>query len=137
MPKRGNALSTQGNAQLIRDGYEAFGKGDIPAVVAIMAENIAWHIPGRSPLAGDYTGPQEVLGFFAKLQERSGGSFRLELHDFLASDDHVVVLVTEIAHRDDRALSSPAAHIWHVRDGKATEFWGAAYDAYAVDEFWA
>ena len=130
-------MSAQENAQLIRGGYEAFGKGDIPAVLAIMAEDIAWHIPGSNPLAGDYTGPQEVLAFFANLQDLSEGSFRLEMHDLLASEDHVAVLVTEVAHRKDRALSAPVAHIWHVRDGKATEFWGTPYDANALDEFWA
>jgi Ketosteroid isomerase-related protein len=130
-------LTAQDNAELIRAGYEAFGKGDIPAVVAIWAEDIAWHVPGRSPLAGDYVGAEAILGFFGQLQERSGGSFRLEIHDVLASDDHVVVLVSEIADRGDTSLNSRGAHIWHVRDGKATEFWAAAYDQYATDGFWS
>ena len=29
------------------------------------------------------------------------------------------------------------ADIWHVRDGKAVEFWHLDTDAYAADEFWA
>jgi hypothetical protein len=28
-------------------------------------------------------------------------------------------------------------HVWHVRGGKVTEFWGHSADVYAVDEFWA
>jgi uncharacterized protein len=130
-------MTAQENAQVIRNGYDAFGKGDIPTVLAMFADDIVWHIPGRSPLAGDYTGPQEVLGFFGTLQDRGEGSFRLEFHDLLASDDHVVVLVNEIAHRGDKALNSPSVHVWHVRDGKVTEFWGMSKDIYAVDEFWA
>jgi uncharacterized protein len=130
-------MTAQDNAELIRGGYEAFGKGDIPAVVALWADDIAWHVPGRSPLAGDYSGAEAILGFFAQLQERSGGSFRLELHDVLASDDHVVALVSEIGNRGDTSLNNPAAHVWHMRDGKATEFWGAAYDLYVTDDFWA
>jgi uncharacterized protein len=130
-------MTAQDNAELIRGGYEAFGKGDIPAVLAIWSDDIVWHIAGRSPLARDYTGPQEILGFFGQLQELSGGSFRLELHDVLASDDHVVALVSEIGNRGDTALNNQAAHVWHVRDGKATEFWGASYDLYATDDFWS
>jgi ketosteroid isomerase-like protein len=130
-------MTGQDNAKLIQGGYEAFGKGDIPAVLALFAEDIVWHIPGRSPLAGDYTGPQEVLGFFGQLQERSGGSFRLEVHDVLASDDHVVALVNQIGHRGDKSLNTGGVHVWHVRDGKATEFWGSSSDQYAVDDFWS
>lgn len=130
-------MTAADNAQLIKDGYTAFGKGDIAAVLAIFADDIAWHVPGRSPVAGDYHGGQEVVAFFGQLQDRSEGSFRIEIHDVLASDDHVVVLCTELAHRGDKTLSSPSTHVWHVRDGKATEFWGSAYDAYAEDEFWS
>jgi ketosteroid isomerase-like protein len=130
-------VTAQDNAQLIRRGYEAFDKGDIPAVVAIFDDDISWHIPGRSPLAGDYSGPEGVLGFFGQLQERSGGSFRLELHDLLASDDHVVALATEMGTRGDKSLSAQTVHVWHVREGKATEFWGLAADTYALDEFWS
>jgi ketosteroid isomerase-like protein len=130
-------MSAQDDAAVIRAGYEAFGKGDIEAVMAIFADDIRWHIPGRGPLAGDYRGGEEVLGFLGRLQELSGGSFRLEMHDLLASDDHVVALVTEIADRGDKSLSESVAHVWHLRDGKATEFWGLPADLYAIDEFWS
>ena len=132
-----STLTAQENAELVRGGYEAFGKGDIPAVVAIWSDDIVWHISGRSPLARDYTGAAEVLGFFGQLQELSGGSFALEIHDVLASDDHVVVLVSQTGHRGDKSMNTPAAHIWHVENGKATEFWGAVYDLYAADDFWS
>lgn len=130
-------MTAQDNAELVRGGYGAFGKGDIPAVIATWSDDIVWHIAGRSPLARDYNGAAEILGFFGQLQELSAGSFRLELHDVVASEDHVVALVSEIADRGDSSLNNPAAHVWHVRDGKATEFWAAAYDLYAVDEFWS
>jgi uncharacterized protein len=130
-------MTAQDNAELIRSGYEAFGKGDIPAVVALWADDIVWHVPGRSPLAADYRGAQEVLGFFGQLQERSEGSFRLEVHDLTASDEHVVALVNEIGHRGDKTLNQLGTHVWHIRNGKATEFWGMSSDAYAVDDFWS
>jgi uncharacterized protein len=130
-------MTAQDNRELILGGYEAFGKGDIPDVVARWAPDIVWHISGRSPLARDYTGAEEVLGFFGALQELSAGSFRLEIHDVIASEDHVVALVAEIAERGGNSLTNPSAHIWHVRDGKATEFWAAPYDLYATDAFWS
>jgi ketosteroid isomerase-like protein len=122
--------------ELIQGGYEAFARGDVPDVLARFSEEIVWHIPGRSRLAGDYRGQDEVVGFFGTLMELSGGTFRLDIHDILATDGHVVALVRGHAEREGRQHSFDAAHVWHVADGKATEFWGLSTDPYADDEFW-
>jgi ketosteroid isomerase-like protein len=129
---------SQSNAEIIRSGYEAFATGDIPAVLAVFAEDIVWTIPGRSPLAGTYTGHDEVLGFFQNLGERSGGTFHLDVHDVLDNgEDKVVLLLTETAQREDKSLSHTALHVWGLRDGKATSFQGFSEDDYENDEFWA
>jgi ketosteroid isomerase-like protein len=129
---------SKSNAEIIRSGYEAFAAGDVPAVLAIFSDDISWHIPGRSPLAGTYTGPDEVLGFFQNLGERSNGTFNLEVQDILDNgDDKVVLLLTEMAQRDDKSLSVSAVHVWSVQDGKATTFQAFVADEYEVDEFWS
>jgi ketosteroid isomerase-like protein len=120
----------------VRTGYEAFGRGDIPAVLAIFDPSIAWHIPGRNSMSGTYKGPDEVVGFFTQLGERTGGTFNLEVHDMLASDDHVVVLARESGRGGGKSLDVNGAHIWHLRDGKAVEFWGIPSDQHAMDDFW-
>ena len=128
----------QSNAEIIRSGYEAFAAGDVPAVLAIFSDDISWRIPGRNPLAGTYTGPDEVLGFFQGLGERSDGTFNLDVDDVLDNgDDKVVLLVTETAQRNDASLSVSAVHVWSLQDGKATTFQAFGADAYEVDEFWS
>lgn len=128
----------QSNAELVRSGYEAFAAGDVPAVLAIFADDIEWHIPGRSPLAGVYTGPDEVLGFFGSLMERSNGTFHLDIHDVLDNGaDKVALLLTEVAQRNGASLSASAVHVWTVQDGKATSFRAFTADEYEVDEFWS
>jgi ketosteroid isomerase-like protein len=124
------------NAALVRRGYDAFSKGDMDTINEIFADDIVWHIAGRSPLAGDYKGKNEVFGFFGQLAERSGGSFSLEVHDVLGNDEHVTALTRERAERGGNSLDVNGVHVWHVRDGKAVEFWGVAYDVYAEDAFW-
>lgn len=124
------------NAALIRRGYDAFSKGDMDTINEIFADDIVWHISGRSAVAGDYKGKQEVFGFFGQLAERSGGTFSIELHDVLGNDDHVTALTHERAQRDGKTMDVNFVHVWHVRDGKAVEFWAASSDMYAGDEFW-
>ena len=82
------------NAKLIRDGYVAFGQGDIPAVLGLFDEDITWHVPGRSPLSGDYRGRDGVLGFFTKAVELSGGTLKVAADEVVADGDRVVVLST-------------------------------------------
>jgi ketosteroid isomerase-like protein len=122
---------------VISKGYEAFGAGDIETVMDLFADDIAWHIPGKNPLAGDYQGKDQVMGFFGKLMETTGGTFRLTIHDLLASDDHVVGLCREQGQRDGKTLDENTVHVWHMRDGKAAEFWGITGDADAADEFYS
>jgi len=59
-----NMNAAESNAALIISGYEAFSRGDIQSVLAVFAEDILWHVPGRGPLSRDYRGHTEVLGFF-------------------------------------------------------------------------
>ena len=125
------------NAELVRRGYDAFSKGDMDTINEIFADDIVWHIPGRSPLAGDYKGKNEVFGFFGQLAERSGGTFSLDVHDILGNDEHVVAMTQERAERGGQSLDVHGVHVWHVRDGKAVEFWGVTDDAYAEDDFWS
>lgn len=125
------------NEDLLRRGYEAFGSGDIATVLSIFADDIAWHVGGSNQTSGEYHGHQEVMGFFGKLMELSGGSFHLEIHDILANDTHGVVLVTAHGERDGQTLAAREANVWSLADGKATEFWAYAADQAAIDKFFA
>ena len=74
------------NEDLLRQGYQAFATDDIDTVLSLFAQDIVWHMAGTSQLAGDYRGHQQVVGFFGRIMELSGGTFRLDIHDVLAVD---------------------------------------------------
>jgi hypothetical protein len=125
------------NQALIESLYAAFSRGDLSAVFRAFADNILWHVPGRGPIAGDYHGHAEVLGFFQHFMELSEGTFRLHVDDVLAKGHTVVTLVTESAWRHGRHWSSPQVHVWTVEEGKATVFWQYDGDQQTEDEFWS
>jgi ketosteroid isomerase-like protein len=125
------------NEDNLRKGYDAFIKGDIDTVMTLLTDDILWHVPGRNPLSDDYSGKEEVGGFFGKLMELSNGTFQVEVHDVLANDEHAVGLVKLSAERDGKTLQSNDVHVWHVRDGKFSEFWAQPSDQYEFDEFWS
>ena len=125
------------NEQLLRDGYAAFEKGDLDTLRGLFADDIVWHTPGRSPVSGDARGLDQVFGLFGKVLELSGGTLRNELHDVLANDEHAVALVRARGERNGKTLNDTQAHVFHVRDGRVTEFWLHTSDLYANDEFWS
>jgi uncharacterized protein len=125
------------NEDLLRRGYAAYNSGDMDTVRALFADDIVWHAGGSNQLAGDYRGFQEILGFFGKVMELTGGTFRTEPHDFVVNDQHGVVLVTFHAERDGQPVALRSADIWHLADGKATEHWSFFEDQVAADKLFS
>ena len=125
------------NVEQARRGYEAFAKGDLATLSELMADDVVWHVKGVGPLDGDYHGRDQVFGLFGRLAEETGGTFRLDVHDILANDDHTVVLANLSASRGGKAVEVPVVNVTHNRDGKITEFWAATTDPQAGLDFWA
>ena len=130
---------THPNEVLLREAFAAFMRGDLEALqTKYFAEDIRYHVAGRSQIAGDYEGIGEVLGFFGRLFELSGGTLRLEVHDVVANDEHGVALFKVLAERDGKQLADDEILIAHpTADGKAAEIWTQSTDVYTSDEFWS
>jgi len=124
------------NVELTRRGYEAFARADLAALTGLIADDAIWHVRGAGPLNGDYHGRDQVFGFFGRLAEETGGTFRLDLHDVLANDEHAVALCTLSASRGAKSVETPVANVSHIRDGQVTEFWTATADPQASIDFW-
>jgi uncharacterized protein len=125
------------NVELTRRGYDAFAKGDLAALSGLLADDVIWHVTGAGPLSGTYRGRDEVFGFFGRLAEETGGTFRLDVHDVLANDEHTVALCWLTASRGGKSIQIPVANVSHVSDGKVTEFWAATTDPEASIDFWS
>jgi uncharacterized protein len=125
------------NATLIQGGYEAFGHGDVAAVLRMLDPRISWHVPGRSPLSGDYNGHGEVVEFFTKTMELSAATFKIDIDSVLADHERVVVLCTVSAERHGQRWASPEVHVWRVVDGQAAEFREYQGDQQTEDLFWS
>jgi uncharacterized protein len=126
------------NEELLREGYAAFGRGDLDALQnQFFGPGIRWHFPGRSPFAGDYEGLAAVMGWLGRTFEVSGGTIRVELRDVVANDDVAVALTTITARREGRDLADDTVQVFQIRDGKATEVWSYPADLYASDAFWS
>ena len=126
------------NEELVRRGSDAFSSGDMGTLGQVLDRDVVYHVPGRSPLAGDYRGQEEVIGrFFGRIFELTGGTFQVELHDSVANDQHAISLFTARGQRDGRTLEQRSTLVFHARDGKLVEAWLFVDDQYAFDAFFS
>lgn len=125
------------NLELLRRLYDALGAGDFGTLMSLMADDVSAHVPGRSPVAGDYVGKEAVAGYVSTLAERSGGTLRFEPHDVTVSESHGVGLVKDLAERDGKTLAMNNVHVWQMTGGVLSEIWIYPGDLYAWDEFWS
>jgi ketosteroid isomerase-like protein len=125
------------NARLVREGFEAFQRGDMDWMNDHLSDDIVWHVGGNSKWAGSYEGKEKVLEFFMRQTQALGGNApQVDIHEVLGSDDHVVVLGTaKAAAPDGSSAEWKYTQVFHVKDGKATEVWGMAENDAAVDPF--
>jgi ketosteroid isomerase-like protein len=130
-------MSDHPNLQRMRDGYDAFAKGDVAVLQELMTDDIVWHVPGHSFLAGDYAGKEAVLGFFGRVMEATEGSFRAEPLTLLTDDRYGAAPVRITAHRGDRHLDVMNLQVSRWQDGRVAEFWDTSTDPDATDEFFA
>ena len=60
-----------------------YGDGDPAPVRGVLTEDIAWHVPGTSPIAGSYHGIDEVVGYMLARRELAAGTFVMHRLDVL------------------------------------------------------
>jgi len=112
------------NKEVIVGAYASFARGDVPAALGAMADDIRWTEAEGFPLAGTYVGPQAVLeGVFMRLRE-IGDEFTVAPEQFVADGDTVVALGNYTWKH--KSTGEPAVvkmvHVWTVDGGKATSF---------------
>jgi ketosteroid isomerase-like protein len=124
------------NVTLVKEGSDAFQRGDMAWMGEHIADDVVWHVGGNSKWAGEYKGKDAVLGNFARQTQAMGAPPEVDIHDTLGNDDHVVQIGTARAKGPDGStVEWKFSQIFHVKDGVVTEVWGMAENDAAVDPF--
>lgn len=112
------------NLNSVQGVYEAFAKGDIPAVLGFLSSDVDWTEAEGFPYGGTYTGPDAVLeGVFMRLGAE-WESFAAVPDEFIDGGDTVVVLgkYRGTYKATGKSFQANFAHVWKVREGKAVKF---------------
>jgi ketosteroid isomerase-like protein len=122
---------------LLRRGTEALNQGDLETFLSLHTDDVVTHIAGRSSLAGDYSGREELAKLFQRQMEMLDGPPQFELHDVLANDTHGVVLGNQRVSRGGTTFEDRSVVVFHFEDGKIKEVWVTSDDQFGEQEFWA
>jgi uncharacterized protein len=116
---------SQKDVQVLRGGYETFNRGDIPAVVRdVFDAQIEWYEPGGggSPV-GTFNGSQRVANEVFATIPQSFDEFRADAEQFIDAGENVVVVGRFRGRaKSGAAVDVPFAHVWEMKNGKATRF---------------
>lgn len=88
-------MSEQENVQIVKQMFEAFGKGDILAVLNVLAEDVDWQSPARRTEPGEISwakprhSREEVTEFFKELAEKVQTE-PMEVLEYTAQGDRVI-----------------------------------------------
>ena len=111
--------------QTLQNAYEAFNRGDIPAVLEVMDPDIEWNEPGggRAP-SGTFHGAQAVGNDVFSAVPENFEEFTAEPERFFETfADHVIVVGQFRAKpKGGGDMTATFAHVWQMRNGKPARF---------------
>ena len=126
------------NEELVRKGYKAFGEGDMETLRSLFAPDAVHSAPGNNPLAGDYKGVDDILGYYGKLFELTDGTFTAELKSTqVEGDDRLVSTHRGKGQREGKTLDQDETLVFTISGGKFTHIVETPSDQAAFDAFWS
>jgi ketosteroid isomerase-like protein len=117
---------------------EFYAGGSGAALRALLTDDVEWHVPGTSPIAGDYVGLDAVLDYMGRRRDRAARSFRMEPGDLLTGDgDHVAVLTDGVATLGGREERWSTVGLYRLRAERVAGCWLLPLDPLAFDRIWS
>jgi ketosteroid isomerase-like protein len=128
------------NAALIAEFHRRQGDfyagGPLEPVAELLAEDVRWHVPGTSPIAGDHRGRGSVLAYFERRRAIAQSTMRMTVRDGLADDDVVVELVDGSARLGGSSVTWRTVGVYRIRAGLLAETWLVPFDLDLFDRIW-
>src|SRR4051794_19418421 len=122
------------NVRRLREGYDAFNRGDYEAVLENWRPDAAVHDRQEVPDPHTYEGMEGALAAFAHAGE-GFEEYEIEPVEFLECDDRIVAVIRQ---RGKGTLSGVVVedelvHVWTLRDGKVADLRGFSTKADALE----
>ena len=102
-------------------------------MLELLDDAIVWHAPGTSRFGGQFEGKQAVMDRFRRMAEAGVVTAFDDPRRDRQRRARVALVHVTVTDADGTRYEGPQVQVMHVRDGKATEFWGMNQDQAAMD----
>jgi len=116
-------MSIEENVQLVKDFFAAMGSDNEQNLLALVAEDLEWIIPGKDwPLAGTHRGHAKLVAVLQKASEEVEITYP-KPPEFFAQGDRVLVVgvATGKIKATNRQFKDDWVFDFTVRDGKVAK----------------
>ena len=135
MPSREAAIAILDHLQHAQE--RLYIDGDPEPLRELLTDDIAWHVPGASPIAGTFRGPDQVIAYMQTRRDLARGTFRMYRRDVLTGDGETVAALTDgEAIIDGIPRTWSTVGVYRLRDGRVVECWLVPFDQAEFDDIW-
>ncbi|MBV9415479.1 MAG: nuclear transport factor 2 family protein, partial [Solirubrobacterales bacterium] len=114
-----------------------YAGGPVEAIRELLADEVVWHVPGTSPIAGEHRGADAVLAYMDARRRLMDGNFRVEVHGVAMIAGRVVQLAGGRAVRGAEEVTWETVGVFRVAGGRIAECWLLPFDQAAFDRIWS
>jgi ketosteroid isomerase-like protein len=116
------------NIEIARKAYQTGGE--------VISPTIVWHVPGHSPVSGDYRGAKAYLeGMVSKMAPIE--EWIVEVDGVMVNGGLAVAAVRVKGLRKGHRIDLGGAHLLRIENGKVVEGWGFVDDQEVLDAFFS
>ena len=113
-----------------------YAGGGFEGLVDLLDEDVVWHVPGASAIAGEHRGVEAVLAYMDARRRIMDDTFRVEVHGAAMIAGRVVQLAGGHAVRDGSPVTWETVGVFRVSGGRIAECWLIPFDQAAFDRIW-
>jgi ketosteroid isomerase-like protein len=119
--------------EVVQKAYAAFGRGDVAAILELIADEVEWKFCGSKglPYTGTCRTKEAIARWFASISEVEE-ILIFEPREFISAGDSATVIGWERtkARPSGNVFETEWVHVFTVRDAHIVRFWGM-YDTEA------
>lgn len=113
-----------------------YAGGSTDRVAELLTDDIVWHVPGSSPIAGDHRGHHGVVEYFKARRRIAGNSMRLRPGEVLTEEDLVVQRVDGTALLGGESVDWRTVGVYRLEEGRIAEVWLVPVELQKFDRVW-
>jgi len=116
-----------------------YAGGSIDPVVELLTNDIVWHVPGKSPIAGDHRGVAQVTDYFKRRRQLADSTMRMRPGEAMVADEAVAQFVEGSAVIDRNRVSWKTMGIYRVDPERllVDEVWLVPLNGDLFDRIWS